>query len=160
MIGKNFFHAVKTGVAVPPVSLSNANTSSTSVAIVEPWRQFRQLSFLMIGGAFATSGQLTATIQGLARSDGTTWSALKDKAGNDLVFPAAKIGDGDALENGALLGTIPLSDVDSDTYKAVRILLAETATAACLVGVAYILSDPHSESTGQADELFALLGPT
>lgn len=157
MIGRNFHHCVKTGLAVPPISLSNANTTATSVAIVEPWNQFRQLSFLLIGGIFATSGQLTATVQGRLRSDHSTWAALKDKNGDDLVFPAAKIGDGDALENGLLLGTLPLRDVDAETYEAVRLVLAETATAACLVGAAYVLSDPHAESTGQADELFALL---
>lgn len=154
MIGHNFHHCVKTGNAFSAQTLNNSTVAGNAIA--EPWRNFRQLSFLLLGGAFAASAQLAITVQGQKRAD-DAWEALKDSGGSDLVFDPAKLGDGDDIENGALLGTVPLKDVDTDTYKAVRLSITESGTANALIAVGYILSDPFAKVTGQADELVALL---
>ncbi len=153
----NFFHAVKAGVAIPAQSLTSA-AATDMVAVSEPWRIGRQITFILVGGAIASSGQLAVAVQGLLRADGTTWEALKQKDGTTaLVFPAAKLGDTDEIEKGLLMGTLPLSRIDNETYKAIRIVPTESGGGASLISAAYVISDLVAEASGQTDELFSLV---
>lgn len=155
--GNNFHHANGFGVALVPQSVSNATVSGPAIA--EPWKIGRQLVFLMLGGAFAATVDGSFTIQGLQRDDGTTWATLLDGSGAALVLDGAKYNDAGALETGALLGTLPLSDVDSTTYKSVRIQFTEGATAAALVAVGYVIADLYDRASGSTDEIFPLMRP-
>jgi hypothetical protein len=155
--GNNFHHAHTFGVALVPQSVSN--TTVDGPAIAEPWKTGRQLSFILLGGAFAATVDGEFTIEGLKRSDGTTWETLLDGSGAGLVLTGAKYNDAGALENGSLLATLPLDDVDSTTYKSVRITFTEGATAAALVAVAFVISDLYGRPGGAADETFSLMRP-
>lgn len=157
--GNNFHHRHKVGVALVPQSVGQATV--VGPAITEPWRTGRQVSFILLGGVLGAAVAITAKIEGLKRSDGTTWEALKQNDGTtDLVFPTAKTADAAALENGALLGTVDVSRILGETYSAIRLSLAQaTASVTALVGAAYVISDVHEHPTGQVDDLFALTVP-
>lgn len=155
MSGNNFQHEIKAGVALVPQSVANATINGATIS--EPWKIGRQISFILVGGAFAASATATCAVQGLKRSDGTTWEALLNKNGVAVAFPAAKLADTAALENGSLLGTLPLRDINNATYKALRITFtAIHATATMLVGCVYVISGARRLPSGQADELFAI----
>jgi len=153
-VGGNFFHKVEVGLALETQGVGSGGTI-TGAAIKEPWRKCRQLSFLLVGGDHGTAATATCVVQGQKRSD-DAWEALKENDGaTDLQFTASDLGDGAALEDGVLLGTIDLSTVDSETYKAVRLLYTRGAQAVeCEVGGAYILSDFYRMPSGQVDNLF------
>lgn len=152
--GNNFFHNNKTGTALQPQSVSN--TTVAGETIVEPWRIGRQITFILLGGAFASSANGACTVQGLRRDDGTTWEALKESDGTtDLEFTATALDDGGALEGDRLLGTIDMGDIDGETYEAIRLSFEEDATAAMLVGAAYVISDLYARPSGDTDDLFS-----
>ncbi len=154
MKGHNFFHQVVAGLAIPPQSIANATVNGT--AIVEPWSKGRQLVFHLLGGAFAASADGLCKVQVQKRSD-SSWVDWLNAAGTLVQFPAAKLDDAGELENGELLGTIPLTDVDSGTYKAMRLVfIAQHATATQLIAAGYLIFDLRSEPSGQVDELFAI----
>lgn len=155
MKGNNFFHANRTGVAIKPVSLASA--AATATQIDEPWKYGDQITFFLLAGVFAAGATATCTIQGLKRSDGTTWETIKNAAGTDIGFTASELADGGALETaGFFQGTLNLYDVDSTTYKALRILFTAGTANAQLIAAAYVISDLKRVPSGQTDKLFAL----
>lgn len=155
MKGDNLHHKVIVQSAISPVSISNG--AATGIAIAEPWKKARQLGVILQGGAFSAGATATCAVQGLLRSDGTTWETIKNAAGTDITYTAAELADASALDGGAYLGTLPLADVDSSKYKSLRILFTAThATATMLVGASFVLFDLIREPSGQADKLFAL----
>lgn len=155
---RNFQHSHLCGLALAPQSVNNAVVNGAEIK--EPWSLARQLTFIVTGGAFGTAATGTLKVQGLKRSDGTTWEALKDKDGNDLAFPVADVADAGPLENGCVIGTLPLGRVDGVTYKSVRLVYDNDVAVAVLIGASYVLSDLYVEPSGQADRLFALLHKT
>lgn len=155
---RNFHHSHLIGLALAPQSVNNAVVNGAAIA--EPWSLGRLLSFILIGGAFGTAATGTLIVQGLKRSDGTTWEALKDKDNATLAFPVADLADAGPLEAGAILGSVPLGRVDGITYKSVRLVYDNDVAVAVLIGAAYVISDLYAEPSGQADHLFALLHKT
>lgn len=154
--GMNFFHMVKVGVAIAPQSISGATVNGS--AIVEPWKFGRQISFLLAGGAFASSSVGACTVQGRARSDGSTWSPLKQSDGTtNLIFTATALADAGALEGGLLLGTLDLGDVNSETYEAIRLSYVESGSAAQLISASYVISGLYTQPSGTSDDLWAKL---
>lgn len=152
--GNNFFHAVLAGVALVPQSVNNAAVNG--VEIKEPWKKGRQISFLFLGGAFGASVTATCKVQGLKRSDGTTWEALKESDGStDLAFTASKLSDTAQAENGSILGTLDMSRIDGDTYKSIRVVYDNDVAQAALVAIGYIISDLYTHPSGTADDLFS-----
>lgn len=157
MFGHNFHHHNVTGVALVPQSVNN-NTAN-GAAISEPWRIGRQLSFILIGGAFGTAVTGTMKVQAQQRSDGS-WVQLKAKDGvTDLQFDAALLADASSLENGSALGTLDLARLDADTYKAIRLVYVNAVAQAVLIGAAFVISGVFSTPSGQADNLFSKLQP-
>jgi hypothetical protein len=153
MKGQNFHHANVVGLALATQSLSAA--TGTGATISEPWRIGRQISFIAVGGAFAASASGRLRVFGLSRSDGTTWVALKENDGTtNLEFLPTLYDDAGLGEGAALLGTIPLSDVDGTTYEAIRVTFESEGAQAMLIGIAYVISDLHEYPSGQVDYLF------
>jgi hypothetical protein len=152
--GNNFHHANLLGIALPAQSVNNTTVNGS--AIKEPWRTGRQITFIWVGGAFAASSTGRLRIQGLKRSDGTTWETLKEFNGStDLEFTPTDFDDTKAAENGVLIGTIDLGFVDGEKYKHLRVTLQAEDANAILGGVAYCISDLYQKPSGQADNLFA-----
>ena len=141
------------GVAVVPQSVSN--TTVNGATILEPWRKGRQLVFIFLGGVFAASGNLTIKVQVRDRAAGT-WANVKDAKGtNDLEVTPTRIDDTGPLENGAPAGTIEMDLFNAATQDAVRLTVQESATAACLVAVAYIIYDVYEKPVNNTDELLS-----
>jgi hypothetical protein len=144
---------VATALATQTVAAAGTGTGAT---LSEPWDIGRQASVLLQGGAVGASATATCKVEGQKRSDGN-WEALKDGGGtNDLQFPVARLADsGGAIENGALIGSINLADVNAETYKAIRIVFV-AAVQDYLVSGTWIISDLIQHPSGQADELYGL----
>lgn len=152
MKGKNFHHHNIVGLAVAPKDYNGVAT--VGATIKEPWTKGRQLSFILIGGAFASSASLTCVVQGQKRSD-DSWVTLKEHDGStDLEFTQTKLDDTAEIEGGALLGTIPLNTIDVETYKALRLLPTGSAHSQ-IFGASYIISDLYTSPSGQEDDLFS-----
>lgn len=153
MKGNNFHHHTVTGVSIPPQTVSNATVNGN--AIVEPWKYCRQVAFLLLGGVMAATVAATAKFQGQKISD-DAWENLKEHDGTtDLAITAALLADTAQIENGRILGTLDVSKIDSETYKAVRIVYTETATAAALIAIAHIAFELIAKVSGESDDLFA-----
>lgn len=161
------------GVAIVP----RTHTDTTPIAIngtgiaaalgFEPWRIADQLTFLAIGGTVDAS--LTTAphvyVQGLKRSDGTTWETVKQKDGTtDLEFTAALLLDAavGGLENSRILGVIDLSDWKSETYMDIRLRMTVTPGSAKLweFGAAWILSALKDRVINQTDDMYTKLHGT
>ena len=147
----NFHHNHIVGMALPSQSISNTTVNGSTIS--KPWTKGRELSFIVNGGAFASSADAEIDIQ-VQEIDGGTWVTALDADGNNLAFTATLYDDGGGGENAVVLGTIPLELIDSDTYKAIRVSVTESATAAVLVGVTYVISDLYETVSGQTDDLF------
>jgi len=151
-----FYQHSKPGIALATQSISN--TTVNGAAILEPWSIGRQLVITLVGGAIAAGGTNACTVQGLKRSDGTTWEALKQKDGTtDLIFTASKLQDTAQLENGVVRGCIPLDRVKGSVYKSIRISFAVTGAFATLVGASYEIVDLHEMDEVATDDLFSKL---
>ena len=150
LIGKNFFHAVKFGVALAPQTVSNGTASGP--AISEPWKLGRQISFI---AGFGDIGAATFTlkVQGLLRSDGTTWEDVQVDS-TDLAFLSSKMTDAAAADGAALIGTLDLNVFDGVTYESIRLQGVESATANVPIGVVYVISDLLRHPSGETDEIF------
>ena len=156
MRGKNFHYLIAALSAhIPTQTINNATVNGAD--IVEPWQTGRQVVFLVNGGAWPATTDFRARVQGKRRSDGV-WETVKGKDGaTDLEFTQAKLDDAGAGENGALLGTLYLNEVDSDVYSAVRLSLQNTVATAAVIGVTSFITDlqSHPPLVIVADELFA-----
>lgn len=150
--GNNFFAAVLAGIAVIPKDYNGSSTAGATIS--EPWKLGRQITFVAIGGAHASSATMTCKVQGLKRSDGTTWEALKESDGTtDLAFTASKLADAGEIENGVILGTIPLSKIDGDVYKAIRLAPVGSAHAQ-IFGASYFITDLIRHPSTQTDDIW------
>lgn len=128
-------------------------TGTTTVAgktITEPWQRGRQIKFLPLIGAI--SGALTTPrliIQGLKRSDGTTWEALKQKDGTtDLEFTVAKLANAGTGEvDGYLFGSIDFTQMKvGETYGAIRTFFSVTAgSETILIGCGFEIFDLYAQ---------------
>jgi len=154
MSGKNPFHSAIHGVALVPQSVNGAAVNGAT--ITEPWKKGRWITFIFIGGAWAAVVDGTLAVQGLKRSDGTTWVAIKEADGTTaLVFLATLLDDAGIGENGSFIGSLDLTAFDGSTYKAIRLVYTEGGSAAALVGCAYYISGLYSEPGGDTDYLYA-----
>ena len=162
MKGNNFQHQIQHGLALETQGVGTGGVI-TGKTIKEPWRVGRQISFLLVGGDHGAAATATCKVQGLKRSDGTTWENLKESDGTtDLEFTASKLADTAELEDGTLLGTMHLSTVDGSTYEAMRLLYTRGAQAVDVeIGAAYIISDLYTvpDAQGLKDDLFAKSRP-
>lgn len=158
--GNNFFHTVLTGVALVPQSVGQATVNG--VEIEEPWTKGRQISFFLLGGVFGAAASGRARIQGLLRSDGTTWQAINESDGTTpLEFTVTLLDDATQIENGSILGTLDLGMIDGDTHKSLRLTFEqETAAVTALIACGYIIFDTYKHPSGQVDDLFNKVRPT
>jgi len=157
LVGRNFFETIVHGAALGPLSLNNS--VGTGATIATPWKIGRQISFLLVGGDFAAGGALTVEVEVQQISDDAWVNQPEGDGTTDLEFTLAEIADTGTLEDGTLLGTIDLSDIDGNTYKAIRLLVTETATQAVVVGAAYIISDLYKHPSTTVDDLFSKTQP-
>lgn len=152
--GNNFRHMAAVGLALAPQSINNTNVNGTT--ILEPWKTARQIAFLFMGGSFPASTDTAITLQVQQRSDGS-WVTLTDKDGSNVILQGSAYDDAGTLENGVILGSFDLSRVDSSTYKAIRINVANGAATGALYGAGYILFDTYTHPSGTTDVLASLM---
>jgi hypothetical protein len=153
MPGRNPFHANKHGVALVPQSVNNATADGAT--ILEPWKFGRWITFIFIGGAWAATVDGQLEVHGLARSDGTTWGPIVGADGSTtLAFDPTLLDDAGEGENGSFIGSLDLSAIDGNTYKAIRLEYAEGGSAAALVGAAYYISDLYTHPGGDDEYLY------
>lgn len=152
MPGRNPWHANVYGLALAPQSITAAAANGAS--IVEPWKDGRWLNFILNGGVFVAASVGEAKIQGLLRSDGTTWEDVLNKDGTVLKFPDAVTSKGGALEGGTILGSIDLTAIDGDTYKALRVVFTVTGAPAIIVGGSYEIYMRYRGPSGQTEYLY------
>jgi hypothetical protein len=148
--GNNFGKMVVVGTSIAPRSL-NLSTAN-GVAIVEPWRTGRQVSFLLLGGDFPGTTVLAINLQ--VRLRGTSsWVNLKKANGvTDIILSGTKFNDGGAMENGVLLAGLDVNRIPSDIYDAVRVNITNTVATAAFIAVAHVISDLYAEPSSQVDE--------
>jgi hypothetical protein len=153
--GNNFHYQCSVGDSIPAQSVSTITTVAGRT-ISEPWRDARQVVFIVNSGAYASTASGRLKIEGLKRSDGTTWEnlVLPGTATALEFLPITDFDDAGAGENAALVGTIDLSDVDSVTYSAIRCKWYNEVAVAALVSVTDILYDRYERPSAQADKLF------
>jgi hypothetical protein len=156
MRGNNFHLANIVGVAL---SVQGANNETINGdAIVRPWEQGRQITFLWAGGPFAASSSGRLQFQYQDASD-DSWNALTESDGTtQLEFTATDFDDTGAAEDGVLIGTIPLEYVPA-AAKALRVNLISEGAQLINGGVAYIISDLHKHPAATADQLFSKVRP-
>lgn len=156
MKGNNFqYHNFPFRALAPQVVAGAATVNGDD--IVEPWSKGRQLSFLLLGGDLpAGITAATFTVQGKRRDTGA-YEAVKAGDGiTNLVFTASKTIDAGELDQGRLLGTIPLHMLNLDNYSALRLSLTTTGTGNYSVAAAAIISDILTfPAVGFTDDLFA-----
>lgn len=151
--GGNFWKQNRAGLAVAPQSLSNS--VGTGAAVVEPWIHGRECTFLVTAGAWGTGGSLTIAFQGQQRSD-DAWAALMNGAATPAALELVEADGGNLETDGYILATLDLSRVESSTYKAVRMVITETATQAVLVGASYVVSNLTATPSGEANDTWML----
>lgn len=154
MLIRNFHHDHLVGLALKPQSITSATVNGPD--IVEPWVKGDTLALILLGGTFATNADAAVRIQGKKRSDGN-YVTLTDKNSATLQFPVTLLDDGGEAESAARLGTIPLEEIDAETYSALRVVAQESGGGAVLLGVGYVISGLRNKVSGQVDDLFSLL---
>ena len=145
------------GLAVAPQSVASAATVN-GVTIAAPWKKGRMISFLFLGGVFGATTAAIIKIQKQKISDSTWVDETRPDGTTVLRIPAARSNDASVLEAGALMGTLDMGPIDSDTYKAIRVTIVENGGGAntMLLGVGYLIHDLYTHPSGMVDELFAL----
>lgn len=157
MVGKNFFHRQYVGLALAAQSIAAAATVN-GADITEPQRKGRQITFILTGGAIAANGSLQVLIKGKKRSDGTYVTLKKKDGTTDLEFTATLMDDATQLENGVIIGTLDMGDVDWETYGGLRLTAIENGGSgggAVLLAASYVISDLFTEPSGMTDDIFA-----
>lgn len=139
-------------VGIPPQNIQNTTVNGTGVTEAQ-WRKGRVLTLVALGGAIAAAGVGVLKVQGQKRSDGN-WENITQKDGSGIwEVAAARVADAGAIENGVLVGSILVSDID-EKYKAVRAVAQETADKSYLFGCCWLVSDLRSLHSGTTDDLF------
>lgn len=146
MRGNNFYHANKVGEALAPQVVGAA--VATGATISEPWQSGRIIAFLLHAGV--VTGSLTWLFEVQQRSD-DVWKDIMDAetpAVDITVLHSA------SEDNVVKIAEVSLEDIDSDTYKAIRITCTGT-NAADAAGASYVLADLHRRPGGDANDLTA-----
>lgn len=151
--GNNFHHMTKTGLALAPQSVTSGN--AVGETIVTPWNYGRQITFLIAGGAFAASADLTVLRVQVRDKDSGAWTNAVDKDGSTLNIPGTFDNDGD-LEGKMIRATVDFSTIDGNTYDAIRIFATEAGGAAALIGAVYVISDLYSKPSGDSELILSL----
>jgi hypothetical protein len=148
---KTYFRNHITGLALAPSDVNNETVNGAT--ILEPWTFGRSIAFQVILGTLADA--LVVTVEGLLRSDGTTWQTVQDFTGAaDLGFALTNT-DGSADGTG-VLGELDLGAIDSDTYKAIRLSVVNDAAAICFIGATYSIYNliRSNDSTVTVPDMF------
>lgn len=152
MKGNNFFERHVVLAHILPLSVNN--TTAAGAWIVEPWQKGRQLSFVLEGGAIGTASTGTAKVQGRLRGTSTAVTLFEPDGTTELQYDPAALSDTAAFEGGALLGTLDLTRISSETYDAVRLLYDNDVAVANLVSCIAIISDLYEHPSTQVDYLY------
>lgn len=135
---KNFF-----AVAIAPQSVGNAGSVNGNA--IDCNRIGRQITVVMLGGAFGTGVTATCILQGQKKSD-DAWEALLDKTGATLAFTPALLADAGLLENGVIYGTVLITAAQAEAYKQIRIVYTRGAEAqTALIAAFYVIDDLYEE---------------
>lgn len=148
----NFHHETLPIMALPSQSIGVATVNGSAIGAW--WLEAGQVTFVLVGGAFASSADLTIDFQGQKIAD-DTWATIKqwDKT-TAMSLAGARYDDTGPLENGVMYATILSRLVDATVYKDFRISITNAAGTA-IVGVVAILSNLFAHPSGAVDETFA-----
>lgn len=145
---QQLFRKSSHGSMVTPRVISNATVNGTSVAT--PWTEGTEMRFLFHGGAWPATTNLSATVQVQLISD-DSWVSLRNSAGTTVEFLATKLDDAGAGEDATVSGTIDLTMIDSDIYKAVRMSVQNSVATSANVAVTYEIYGIYGSKTGTSD---------
>lgn len=151
----SFPFANKVVAAIVPQTVNAAGTAN-GATILEPWQYGRSIAFILQAGSLNSVTVFGVKVQRRLRSDGSTWSDVPNVDGNDLEFPAAQTIDGTALENGAIVGSMPLDRFDGVTYDALRLVVHTVTGGNIPLAALAVIYNLHNEPSGQTDQLLEL----
>lgn len=153
MFGPTFHERNLVGPALVPQTV-NAGGNSDGVTISNPGKSGRKLSFILMAATLTSVTVLKVKVQGRETTAGA-WEDVQTRnlgTNVDLQFPATRTIDNAALENGALLGTLPIFRLPYQDYR----LVVETVTGGNVtLAASYIINDLYDHPSGQTDELYA-----
>lgn len=156
MAAHNFHHETLPINALPAQSIGVATVNGPGIGAW--WVKAGQVTFVLVGGVFATAPVLTINFQGRKIAD-DNWETIKQWDGTTAFSLVGATGnryaDGGAAENGALYCTVLARTVDAAVYYDFRISIANAAGTA-LIGVVAILSNLATRPSGAVDETFAM----
>lgn len=164
----NIGEMVEVRQALAPIVVDDAPVIE-GATILNAHKVGRQLSFILAAGAMAATDALAIEVEG-SLDGGTTWENVKDKDGNDLVFTLSKVSDGGQLEDGVLIGTIPLDrankrDLTNDSvrdtpfYDAYRITAVNAVAQDVLLSAVAVISDLFERASVEVDDLLLKVLP-
>lgn len=145
----NIFEKIIVGTAIDAHATAGGGSTGTfvGVPIVEPWTKGRQLSFIMNMAKISTGSNEATTnafaVQVRKRSD-ASWVALTSRAGTSITLTL--------VQHTTRIGTLELSEIDSDTYDAVRLVVVMSTAAACAASyiIWNLLDVPSPQKGGKA----------
>lgn len=147
-------HRHRGGVAIVPQTVNAAATLEGTV-IENPHLMGQTLEFRIIAGSLNSVTVLTIRPMGRRADDGN-WERIgtqhdPDGDTTELQFDAADTIDGEALENGSLRGTLPISRLRYDAYR----LDVDVVTGANVtLGAVYNIFDLHDTEVNQQKDHF------
>lgn len=148
--GNNLGQKLIAGLAYNGAAVTTGNTG-TGVSIVEPWQTGRQIMFIFLCKAIASTS-LVLSFEGRLRGT-STW--VQYKAANDEKIQVDTAVSNALVTGDVLKGTLDLTRFTGETYDALRVLVKPTG-GTDEVSVAYVLGDLYEVPNSQADALFSI----
>lgn len=146
-----FHEGVELRKAFLPQSVAGNGTPVNGVAVDNDIKA-RDVAFLLSHGdpGAGNTSELNVAVEG--SEDGSTWEAVPDKDGNDLVFDTINIiGTADDSAAAVLMGTVPAERLP---YRYYRLVVTNTNLQdAVTVGAQALLVDVLDKYTAQVDGL-------
>jgi len=155
---RTFHEKVVQALALMPQSIAGNGVAVDGVAVV-PGANGRALVIEVAHGdpGAAATSELSIAVEG-SEDGGTTWEAVEDVDGNDLVFDTITVtGTADESGAGVVLGTLPIERLK---YNAYRLSITNTnGQDAVIVGATALVVDVMDKPTAQLDGLLAKMLP-
>lgn len=140
------------GVAILPQAMT-AGQAYDGATITKPHLKGRLLQFIVMSGALTSVSALKIKVQGMTAAG--DWEDVQSDTAHgtavDLQFDAAETLDDADLENGVLMGHVPIDRLPYESYR----LVVETLTGGnAVIGAVYLIKDLFDHPSPQKDQLF------
>lgn len=153
VVGNQLHQRTHHGVAFKNQTVNN--TSVNGAAIVEPWRLGHSIRFLVNASDFAATTDVTIKLEARSRATGS-WGALNIKGtSTQLAFTATLFDDGGGGESVVTSGEVDFADIDTESYSAIRVVVANAVATAALIAISYEINDLYRRPSSATDDLWA-----